>query len=117
MNASNACTAMAAAALLAACASEMPTNVGVAEGITTMAVVTLLGGDFALLDGVRMPFDAVVLRLRLRTRAMSKDELATFGVHVVVGKDVPESAEPRVVADRGQLIDELGVMRVGYVKT
>jgi hypothetical protein len=83
----------------------------------TLATVTLLGDDFALLDGERMPFDAVVLRLRWRVRAMSKDELAAFGVQIVVGKDVPESAARRVVADRGRLIDELDVMEVGYVKT
>ena len=63
-----------------------------------------------------MPLDAVVLRLRWRVRAMSKEQLATFGVQIVVGEGVPETAARRVVADRARLIDELDVMDVGYVK-
>lgn len=116
MNASNACTAIVAAALLAACASDTPMAIGDAAAMRMGATVTLLGDDFALLDGERMPLDAVILRLRWRVRAMSAQELAGFGVQIVVGKDVPESAARRVVADRGRLIEELDVMEVGYVK-
>jgi len=108
--------AISVAALLAACATDEPATIGVAASVRTSATVTLLGDDFALLDGERMPLDAVVLRLRWRVRAMSKEQLATFGVQIVVGEGVPESAARRVVADRGRLIDELDVMEVGYVK-
>jgi hypothetical protein len=108
--------AIAVAALLAACATDEPAALGSAASMRTSATVTLFGDDFALLDGERMPLDAVVLRLRWRVRAMSKEQLATFGVQIVVGAGVPETAARRVVADRGRLIDELDVMEVGYVK-
>lgn len=108
---------VAVALAFAACASGSPSSVASAEGITTLAVVTLLGDDFALLDGQRMPLDAVVLRLRLRVREMTKEQLAAFGVRIAVDARVPEAATARVVAARGRLLDELDIMEVGYVKT
>lgn len=99
--------------VLAACASEPVASSGVAEGITTLAVVTLLGDDMARLDGERMPLDAAILRLRWRVRAMDAAQLASFGVRIVDDPDLPEAA---AMAARGRLLDEIDVMEVGYVK-
>lgn len=111
----NRVAACAAAFVLAACASEAPVTEGAPASITTLAVVTLLDDDMALLDGVRMPLDAVVLRLRLRVRAMDAAQLAAFGVRIVEAPDVPESAQRRVMASRQRLLEDIDVMEIGYV--
>lgn len=102
--------------LLAACASEQPARVGEFDSSAGRVVVTVLGDDFGLLDGARLPLDAIVLRLRLQVRAMTAEQLARFVVKVVVGPDVPESAAKRVRADMDRLIQELDVMEVGQVE-
>lgn len=104
------------APLLLACASEQPAQVSAFDSSAGRVVVTLLGDDFALLDGVRMPLDAAVLRLRLQVRAMTKDQLKCFVVKVVVDEDVPESAGKLVMEHKRRLLDELDVMEVGQVE-
>lgn len=102
--------------LCVACASEPPGTSDVAEGITTLAEVMLLDDGMARLDGQRMPLEAVILRLRLRVRAMDAAQLAAFGVRIVEDPDLPESAVARLVAARDRLLLEINVMEIGYVK-
>jgi hypothetical protein len=102
--------------MLAACASDEPASPGGFDASTGRVVVTILGDEFALLDGVRMPLDAVVLQLRLKVRAMTKEQLKGFVVKVVVGKDVPESAAKAVFETRRRLLDALLVMDVRQVE-
>jgi hypothetical protein len=106
----------AIAAVLAACASDQPAQVLEFDDTGGRAVVTLLGDEFARLDGERMPIDAAVLRLRLRTRAMAPADLARFVVRVEVDPAVPESAEERVLAARNRVVQALNVMEVGQVE-
>lgn len=107
--------AVVASLLFAACATQSPAPGAAAEGISTLAVVTLLDDDMALLDGERMPLDAVVLRLRFRVRAMDAAQLSSFGVRIVEGADLPASAQARLMASRQRLIDDIDVMEIGYV--
>ena len=102
--------------VLAACASDEPVRPGGFDASTGRVVVTILGDEFALLDGERMPLDAVVLRLRLKVRAMTREQLQGFVVKMFVGKDVPESAVKAVYEARRRLLEELDVMDVGQVE-
>lgn len=102
----------AAVPWLAACASDAPAAVteGGFDASAGRMVVTLLGDDFALLDGVRMPLDAVVLRLRLQVRALGAEQLDRFVVKLVIGKDVPEAAAGRLMEQKKRLMEEAYVM-------
>ena len=105
-----------AVAALCACASEPP---AASEGFDASAgrvTVTLGEGAFVRFDGERMPFDAMVLRLRLRARAMSADELQRFVVRVEVAPDLPEAAADHVEAARARLMQQLHVMDVAQVE-
>jgi hypothetical protein len=108
--------AAATVALLAACASEQPAQVSEFDDSAGRAVVTLLGDEFARLDGVRMPLDAVLLRLRLRMRAMPQADRARFVVRIEADPGVPAEAEERVLAARSRLVQDLDVMDVGQVE-
>jgi hypothetical protein len=104
--------ALLGAALAAACASEQPADAQGFDASGGLAVVTLLGDDFARLDGERMPLDAVVLRLRLRTRALTPEQLARFVVRIEDAADLPAAAAARLPAARSRLLQELTVMEV-----
>ncbi len=107
---------LGAALLLAACASEQPAQAEPFDASAGRAVVTLLGDEFARLDGQRMPLDAVIVRLRLRVRALTADELRRFVVRIDVADGVTAAAAPRVEAARGRLLQELDVMEIGQVE-
>jgi hypothetical protein len=111
-----AATAAAAAALLGACASEPVADTQGFDASAGRTVVTLLGGEFALLDGERMPLDAAILRLRLRARAMTPEQRARFVVRVDVAADVPEAAQPHVTAAYGRMMQELTVMEIDQLE-
>jgi hypothetical protein len=104
--------AAAAAAVLAACASEPGTDAArqaaEAQAVTEKIDVRMLGGGFVSTGGRRIPVDALVLELRQRTRAM--DAAARLGllVDVAVADDAGANAE----RDLGRLMDQLQILGV-----
>ena len=112
MNVHSASMAVAASLLLAACASEAPAVASSFDSSAGKVVVTVLGDGFVLLDGVRMPLDAAVLRLRFRARELSADERRRFVVKLVPGPGITDDVKPRLVADCNRLAHELDVMEI-----
>jgi hypothetical protein len=98
---------------LAACASNEGAAADANAELPASAEVVLLGDGFARLDGARMPFDAAVLRLRLRTRQLTAEQRAAFVVAVQDGDALSEAAARQAEADRNRLFDELNAMDVG----
>lgn len=107
---------LAAALLAAACASDEPTRGGGFDDSAGRAVVTLRGDGFCALDGARMPFDAMLLRLRLRARALDDASLLRFVVRIEAPRDVSEATRAAVQRDLDRLIQELDVMDVAQVE-
>ncbi len=111
--------AMLLAGVLAACASEMPelTQKTIFDASAGEVEVTVCGDGFVRSAGRRVPLEAIVLELRQRTRAMKKDELRRFVVHLLVE---PQAAGSAAAARAGQGVDrlllELDVMDVGQVR-
>lgn len=106
----------AAALLAAACASNEPSRGGAFDDSAGRAVVTLRGDGFCALDGARMPFDAMLLRLRLRARALDDASLLRFVVRVEAPRDAPEATRAAVQRDLDRLIQELDIMDVAQVE-
>jgi hypothetical protein len=104
--------AVAAAALLAACASEPGTDAArqaaEAQPVTETIDVRMLGGGFVGTGGRRIPVDALVLELRQRTRAM--DAAARLGllVDVVLAEDAAANA----ARDLDRLLEQLQILGV-----
>jgi hypothetical protein len=99
----------------AACASETPdTTFDDSAGLVT---ITVLGDGFVRTGDRRIPVEAVVLELRQRTRAMTKDERLRFVVQLLADPQVEGSAAA-AVARRGidQLYDQLFIMGVKQVR-
>jgi hypothetical protein len=112
-----AAAALSAAALLAAgCASDGPVKGGGFDDSAGRAVVALRGDGFCLLDGVRMPFDAMLLRLRVRTRAFDDAALLRFVVRIEAPRDVSDAARAAVQRDLDRLVQELNIMDVAQVE-
>jgi len=107
------------AAVLAACASELPelTQKTVFDASAGEVEVTVCGDGFVRSAGRRLPLEAIVLELRQRTRAMRKDELARFVVHLLV-ETQPAGSDAAARTGQGveRLLLELDIMDVGQVR-
>ncbi|MFY9341946.1 MAG: hypothetical protein WAT39_05630 [Planctomycetota bacterium] len=103
--------------LLAACASEQPAGTSGFDDSAGVVEVAVAGDDFVLCGGERLPLDAFVLRLRQRTRAMTRDQLNRFVVHIRMAADIPAGEPAKVAyANKNRLLDELHVMGVTQVR-
>ncbi len=110
-------TALLATLLLAACASEQPAGTAGFDDSAGVVDVTVCGDDFVRCAGERLPLDAFVLRLRQRTRAMTRDQLDRFVVHLRMASDIPAGEPAKVAyANKNRLLDELHVMGVTQVR-
>ena len=105
-------------AVCAACATDAPGGVSAAfdDGGDVIEVVAL-GDGFVRFSGERVPLEALVLTLRQRTRAMSKEERARLAVQLKFG---PHSDDPaikaRMAADLDRLLGQLQIMGVGHAR-
>ncbi len=100
----------------AACAANEPADVAF-DHSAGLVVVDVADDGFVNCDGRRLPWEAVVLDLRQRTRGMTKDELQRFVVHLCADAhpDVGEAAA-RTMRTRNLLLDQLYIMGVRQVK-
>ena len=102
--------------LLAACASNEPAGVDF-DSSAGLVTVDVAGDGFVRCDGRRVPWEAAVLELRQRTRAMSPDELARFVVHLRADPQEPGSdAAATSQQTTNRLVDEFVIMGVRQVK-
>jgi hypothetical protein len=103
-------------AALAACASTEPSQPRAFDHSGGEANVVLAADGFGTLDGERMPLEAIVLRLRWRTRALPAEQLQRFVVSVwLPAKLGSEDGERRVLAAKERMLQELDIMDVGQV--
>lgn len=103
---------------LAACAAAAPVT-----GFDSSAgavLVEIAADGFVTSDGRRMPLEALVLRLRQRTRSMTEDERSRFVVHLRIAAALARddgAAGQRAKADMNRLVDQLFIMGVRQVST
>lgn len=78
----------------------------------------VVGPDgFGTLDGQRMPFEAIVLRLRHRTRALGLDAMPRFVVMLGQRQGVTDAtAAARMQTDFDRMLQQLDIMEVGQVE-
>jgi hypothetical protein len=104
--------------LLAACYSAEPAAPPPFDSSGGIVDVICLGDGFVRCDGERLPLEACVLRLRQRTRAMTRDQLARFVVHV--RPDPAALAEPMLgpalSTQLNRMLEELNTMDVQQAK-
>ncbi|MGE3171585.1 MAG: hypothetical protein AB7O97_03100 [Planctomycetota bacterium] len=104
-------TALGAAVLLAACASQEPLDMGL-PAATQRVAVCVLGDGFVRLGDRRVPREAFVLELRQRARAMDASQLAGLRVEL----DVAADAGPDAALDAEWLLDQFQILGVGQVR-
>ncbi|MBL9076953.1 MAG: hypothetical protein JNL08_05585 [Planctomycetes bacterium] len=109
---------IALALLVAACASNEAVHADFDSSAGLVEVV--VGGDgWVRCDGERMPWEAAVLRLRQRTRAMSQDELQRFVVHLKAEPQQPGSAAMDTCGRTVNRVlvecERMGVLQVKYL--
>lgn len=109
-------TVALASSLLAACAGDAPVRGDGFDDSAGRVKVEILGDGFCRLDGERMPFDAMVLRLRIRVRALAPADRLRFVVAVAPAKDVDETARVGVQRDLDRIVQQLNVMDVVQVE-
>jgi hypothetical protein len=103
--------------LLAACASGEGQSPSAFERGAGEARVVLGPDGFGTLDGQRMPFEAIVLRLRHRTRGLGLDAMHRFVVAVGQQQGVTdEVAVRRMQIDLDRLLQQLDIMEVEQVE-
>lgn len=79
--------------------------------------IVVLGDGFVRSEGERQPLEAIVLTLRQRTRAMSKEERLRFVVQLLHEPGIVDaSARRRAATDLDRLLGELQVMGVRQVR-
>ena len=101
---------------LAACASSEPGQPSAFDHSGGEAKVVLAPDGFGTLDDERMPLEAIVLRLRWRTRTMPAEQLQRFVVSVwLPAAPGSEDLERRVLAAKERMLLELDIMDVGQV--
>jgi hypothetical protein len=86
--------------------------------LTAGQAEVVIGADgFGTLDGVRMPWEAIVLRLRQRVRALPPGAATEFLVRLgVQGGALDPDARRRVEQDRERMLQQLDIMDVGHVQ-
>lgn len=100
------------AALLAACALEPAVVRAGFDASAGLVEVFVAGDGFVTSGGERMPFDAFVLRMRQRTRAMTADQIERFVVHLRLAPAIPEAQAAAASKAMNRMLDELRVMGV-----
>ena len=104
---------LAALLVFAACAIDEPHGAGGFDASAGLVEVLVAGDGFVACAGERLPLDAFVLQLRQRTRAMTRDQLNRFVVHIRFADGIAEGEPARVAgASRDRLMSELQVMGV-----
>ena len=99
------------------CAANEPEGVDF-DSSAGLVVVEIAGDGFVRYDGRRIPWEAAVLELRLRTRPMDADQRSRFVVQMRIDTaDGDEAAEARAMRDRDRLIDQLHIMGVQQAKS
>lgn len=79
--------------------------------------VSVLGDGFVRMHGERVPFEAAVLTLRQRARAMSAGELSRFVVHLKATPIGDSTAvSEHVAADLDRMLGQLQVMGITQVR-
>lgn len=102
--------------LLAACAANEPAGVEF-DSSAGLVAVDVAGDGFVRSAERRVPWEAIVLELRQRTRTMSDEQLQRFVVQLRVVADAGDPEEvARAMAVRDRLIDELDIMGVRQAK-
>lgn len=106
---------ISAAAWLAGCASDAPSSVDF-DSSAGLVVVDVAGDGFVRCDERRMPVEALVLELRQRTRAMTRDQMQRFVVRLradpqPAGSDGAANAQLAM----NRIVDELMIMGVRQV--
>ncbi|MCU0862522.1 MAG: hypothetical protein MUC36_01900 [Planctomycetes bacterium] len=116
MNATRMFALGAACAAFVACASSEPGQPSAFDHSGGEAKVVLAPDGFGTLDDERMPLEAIVLRLRWRTRAMPAEQLQRFVVSVwLPAEPGSDELERRVLAAKERMLQELDIMDVGQV--
>ena len=100
-----------------ACASEEVAPRTSFDDSKGLAVVAAIGGEFVQLDGARMPLDEAIVRLRLRTRELSRDDLRQrFVVQLLATPSGDDAMDRSIRAQLERLLDELRIMGVKQVR-
>jgi hypothetical protein len=110
---------LAALAALAAagCASQPADELPHFDQSVGLVEVELDGGEFGRCDGDRLPFEAIVLRLRQRVRPLSADDRKRFVVEVrLAPHPFGSAAGRRAERQLNRLVDELHIMEVEQVR-
>ncbi len=102
--------------LCAACAANEPARPDF-DNSAGLVVIDVAGDGFVRVGDRREPWEAVVLELRQRTRAMTADEMQRFVVHLRADPQ-PAGSNERAVAQKtmNRLVAELEIMGVRQVK-
>lgn len=102
--------------LLGACATNEPVGIEF-DHSAGLVVVDVAADGFVTCGGRRVPWEALVLELRQRTRVMTGDEMERFVVHLRLPSH-PEGSEAAagVNALRDRLLDQLQIMGVRQAK-
>ena len=104
------------AAWLAGCASDAPAGIDF-DSSAGLVVVDVAGDGFVRCGERRLPLEALVLELRQRTRAMSKEQMVRFVVQLRADPQAAGSeAAARAQASMNRLVDELTIMGVRQVR-
>lgn len=101
----------------AACAGAEVTSPSAFDRSSGVAQVVVGTDGFGTLDGERMPIEAIVLRLRVRTRELGLDAMARFVVAMRMQDGVGDAAALRgMQADWERLLQQLRIMGVRQVE-
>ncbi len=95
----------------AACASGEPLDMEL-DPATEVETVVVLGDGFVRHQGERIPREAFVVQLRLRTRGMTSAQRSAFRVEL----QVPPDAGPSAAADTDWLLDQVRIMSIGQAR-
>ena len=99
-----------------ACASE-PGTPRDSDGTAGEATVVIGPEGFGTLDGQRMPWELIVLRLRQRVRALPPGGSDEFVVRLALQQGVADAAQQRRMQDdHARMQQQIDVMDIGHVQ-
>ena len=111
------CHAVLCALLAVGCASSEAGAPSAFDRSAGEARVVVGPDGFGTLDGQRMPLEAIVLRLRQRTRGLGVKAMGSFVVALGVQGNVTEAdGARRMQADFDRMLQYLDIMDVEQVK-